>query len=167
MAITSPIAGAYTSTWNGSALAYTRQGFRLSFTHKAERIEESDIYGLSLIEIIYRGAQMTVDAIFRVYSLATRGALMPWAATFGQTYAAASPISQLATVLNKSLVLTVVASTPAASGLGPTTLTANPTVLSPDQNFELVFNSTIREVPLRWDCLTSDNAGTGSMFTTT
>lgn len=170
MAITAPIAGAYTGTLNPAAagavaLNYTRQGFNLNFTQKGERVEESDLYGLSLIEIVYRGAQMTVDTICKVYAAVTRDALFPWAGAFGRVYNAANPISALASVLPDALVFTAVANTPAASS--PATLTCPAVSLSPDQNFNIILNSVVREVPLRWDVLLSDTAAVGSLFTTT
>ena len=171
MAITAPVAGAYTGTLNQNgagalALNYTRQGFNLNFAIKAERVEESDIYGLSLIDIIFRGCQLSIDTICRVYSSVTRNALMPWTGTFGRVYDAANPIAQLASVRNDTLVLTAVAATPAATA-GPATFTATGVTISPDNNLQIVLNSTLREVPLRWDVLLKDSGGTGSLFSTT
>jgi hypothetical protein len=169
MSITAPIAGAYTGSYAAAALGYTRSGYNLNFVTKAERLEETDIYGQSLICLVDRGMQMTIDTICKIYSTATIRALFPWVAgTFGRVYAAANPISQIAAAAGgaDSLVLTVVANTPAATGAGPTTLTAA-TILASDQNLQLVLSSVIREVPLRWDVFLSDSAGVGSLFTTT
>lgn len=169
MGITAPIAGAYTATLNPKAagavaLAYTRQGYNLNLTQKGERIEETDVYGLSLIDIVNRGCQATIDTICKVYAAATRDALFPWTATFGRVYAAATPIAQLASISPDVLILTSVANTPSAAA--PATLTAN-VKLSPDNNLALVFSSVVREVPLKWDLLLIDTAGTGTIFTTT
>lgn len=108
---------------------------------------------------------MTIETECRVYSTATKAALWVWASTFGNTYAAATPIAQLASGLSASLVLTTVANTSAATN--PASLTASKSILSPDQNFQVIFNSVDRTVPLRWDVLTTDSAGTGSLFATT
>ena len=166
MAITAPIAGAYTGVHNSNALNYTRQGYNLNFVQKGERIEETDLYGLSLIEIIGRGSQMTIDTICKIYSSSTYGALWPWGTfTAGGVYAAATPISRLASSVAASLVLTAVANTPAAAT--PATMTASKSIISPDQNLQLIFNSVHREVPLRFDVLLTDTTGTGSLFTMT
>jgi hypothetical protein len=171
MAITAPIAGAYVGTYdrNGAGalpLAYTRTGYNLNFTQKAERVEETDIYGLNLIEMIYRGANLTIDTICKVYSSVTRGAFWPWMTTVGQVYNAAFPISQLGSAINNILLLTAVANTPAAVAQSPLTCTAN-VIISPDNNLQIVFNSTLREVPLKFDVLLRDSGGTGSLFTMT
>src|ERR1051326_5212118 len=114
MGIVAPIAGAYTGTYNRSAagaaaLNYTRSGFNINFTQKGERIEETDLYGLSLIDIVYRGSQASIDMICKVYSTTTVGAMFPWAlATLGSVYTAAFPIAQLANTGPDSLVLTSV-----------------------------------------------------------
>ena len=167
MAITAPLAGAYTTLYGGNALGYTRQGFNLNFVQKGERIEETDLYGLSLIEIIGRGSQMTIDTICKLWFSSTYGALWPWASTFGNVYTAAAPISRQASSIGGAIVMTVVANTPAAVAASPTSLTATKSILSPDQNLQVIFNSVHREVPLRWDVLTIDTTGTGSLFSTT
>lgn len=167
MAIVAPIAGAYTSTYDSLPMAYTRQGYNLNFSQKGERIEESDLYGNCLLDIIYRGAQMSIDAVFRVYSDAVVNAIWPWASSFGSVYSAAYPVSQLASDAGGTFVLTAVLGTPAALGPGPNTLTTDPTILAPDQNTQLIFSSVCRDVPIRFDVLLSDNSGTGSLFVAT
>lgn len=169
MAITSPIAGAYTGVHNSIPLLYTRQGYNLHFTHKAERIEETDLYGLSLIELIYRGAQLTIDTICKVYGANSVGALSPWmlGLALGNVYTAGLPISQLGSAAARPLVLTAVPFTPAAVAAAPATLTVAKSIISPDQDFTLIFNSVLREVPLRWDALLVDTVGTGSVFVVT
>lgn len=170
MGITAPIAGAYTGTLNpagagATALNYTRQGFNLNFTQKGEKLEESDLFGMTLIEVVGRGSQMTIDCICKVYAAITRDALFPWAGAFGRVYNAALPIAGLASVAPDALIFTSVANTPAASS--PATLTAPCVTLSPDNNLQIVLNSTIREVPLRWDVIMTETAAVGSLFTTT
>ncbi len=125
------------------------------------------MYGLCLIDIVGRGAQMTIDTICKVYAAVTRDALFPWsgATGFGRVYNAANPIGKLASGSVDALVFTAVANTSAASS--PASLTAPSVKLSPDNNLAIVLNSTIREVPLRWDVLVTDSAAVGSLFTTT
>ena len=172
MGIVAPIAGAYTGTLNpagagASALNYTRQGFNLNFTQKGEKLEESDIFGMSLIEIVGRGCQMTIDCVCKIYAAVTRDALFPWSGPtgFGRVYNAANPIGKLASSALDALIFTSVAGTSAAAS--PATLTAPSVKLSPDNNSAIILNSTIRDVPLRWDVLLTDSAGVGSLFVTT
>lgn len=165
MAITAPIAGAYTTTWAGAALNYTRQGFNLNYTIKAEKLEETDIYGLSLIEMVYRGAQLIIDCICKVYGAGPTGVLAAFVTTFGQVWNPTNPIGMLATTKAGSLVMTAVASTSAAAS--PATLTCLKSIVSPDNNFQIVFNSVIREVPLKFEILTHEPTTSGTLFSTT
>ena len=71
----------------------------------------------------------------------------------------------LGTAKAQALVLTAVANTPAATS--PATLTATKSIISPDNNFQLIFNSTLREVPLKWDVFLVDTGGTGSLVSLT
>jgi hypothetical protein len=165
MAITAPIAGAYTGTWNGTAVNYTRQGWNIHFTLKGERIEETDLYGLSLIDICYRGASLTIDCIGKIYGSGTTLPVAAWVSSFGQVYNATFTIGQLASGAVKPLVLTAVSGTPAASS--PATFTAAYTMPSPDNDFTYLFDSRAREAPLKFDVLVKDTAGTGTLFTLT
>lgn len=169
MGIAAPIAGAYVGTYNRSsagfaALNYTRNGFTLGFSQKGERVEETDLYARCLIDIIYLGAQLTIECIGKVYGAGVTGPLWPWAAPFGTVYNSGSGLSQLANTSPDTLLLTAVANTPAASS--PATLTSN-VIISPDSQQQISLNSTLREVPLRFDALLQDSAGTGTLFTTT
>lgn len=169
MSLTTPVAGAYTSVYNSLPLAYTRQGYNLNFSQKGERIEESDLYGKCLLEIIGQGAQLSIDATFMVYSAAVVGAMWPWigGGSFGTVYTPLYPISGQATQNGHAFVLTAVAGTPVANGPGPQTVTANPAIIAPDQNTQLTFGSMARMVPLRFDVMISDSGGTGSLLTVT
>ncbi len=170
MAIVAPIAGAYTATYNrkgagAAALNYTRQGFNLNFTQKGERIEETDLYALTLIDIVGRGAGLTIDTICKVYSTAVTGALWPWATPLGTVYTGALPLATLASTTPDVIIFTAVAGTPAAAS--PATLTSKVT-LSPDNANSFKLDSTLREVPLRCDSLLIDSpTGTGTLFTAT
>jgi hypothetical protein len=115
--------------------------------------------------MVGRGAQMTIDGMFKIYALAA-ACYFPFAGnTFGKVYDGNNPIGTLASTKGVPLVLTAVANTPAASS--PATLTAAKAIISPDQNLQMVFNSTLREVPLRWDILLQDVTAVGSLVVLT
>ncbi len=162
MAIVAPIAGAYTGTYSGNPLNYTQRGYTLHFTQHGQKINETDLYGRSLVEIVYLGASMTIETVCKVYGSAVVSALWGWESTFGNVYSGLFPISSLASQQGAPLVLTSVAGTPAASS--PATFTAGLCIVSPDQDLSLVFNSESRDVPLRFDVLLVDVASTGSLF---
>ena len=167
MSIVAVVAGAYTGTYNSNPLAYTRRGWNVNFAQKVERIEESDLYGETLIDEVYRGGTITIDTICRVYSTNVTAALQPWGGAVGQVYTSARPIGQLASAQNagagNALVLTVVSSTPAVGNIN--TLTAK-VIIAADQ-LQIMLNSQARDVPVRFDVLLSDNTGTGTLLTLT
>lgn len=80
------------------------------------------------------------------------GAIFPWNTTFGTQ----STIARLASNLAMSMVLTAVAGTPAASS--PASLTAPRTIIEPGFNIGLLFNSKLRQVPVRFVNLPNDSA---------
>lgn len=164
MAISAVVAGAYTGTFSGSPLNYTRRGYNLNFAQKYEQINETDLYGEMLVDAVYRGGALSIDTICRVYSSITNSALTPWAAVWGRVYSSLFPIGSVASITGQQpLVLTAVANTPAALA-GPVTLTAK-VVIAADQ-LQMVFNSQARDVPLRFDVYVQDNSGVGTLFTT-
>lgn len=175
MTIATPIAGAYTSTFNrqnvgANAMGYTKQGFNLSFTQKGKRVEESDLYGMSLVAIIGRGCQATLDATFKIWSSTLLGSMFRWSTTgaLGSVYGVANPIGAVAGSNSAPdvIILTAVANTPAAVAAAPATLTAN-VVVSPDNNMQLIFNSDERDVPIKFDLLLNDASGVGTLCTVT
>jgi hypothetical protein len=160
------VAGAYTVSYNAVAAGISRAGWELEITIKQEMIEETDLYGLTLIDTIYRGANFAIQTELMEYKAGSITCFTnPATGTIGQILSAASPIARLGSGNAKALVLTAVASTPAAAA--PATLTASLANLAPDYPVKLLFNSTLRKIPLRMIMLPSDSTGTLSAFTTT
>ena len=85
-----------------------------------------------------------------------------YATTYDST---AAPIGRLLSDIAKSLVWTAAANTPAAAA--PATVTASKSVLAPNNNGRLLFNSKLRQVPVRLLALPSVSSGTVTWFTTT
>src|SRR5688500_2300542 len=122
MAITQVIAGAYTATYNSNAQSQTTNGFELELNTHAEVINETDLYGESVVDMVHRGASAVVTYESLVYNVTnTVPAFYPWG-SMGVIATTAAPIGRLGTNVASSLVLTAVANTPAAST--PATLTA-------------------------------------------
>ena len=151
MAIATFVGGAYTGTLGGSALGLTEQGFTLIFVPKAERIEESDGYGLTLLDYFFRGVDVSTVFDGLEYKSGTITSAWPWGSlgTMGV-------IARLASSIAGSMVLTAVAGTPAASS--PASLTASRTIIEPGHNVNILFNSKLRKVPIRFVNLPSDSA---------
>lgn len=165
------MAGAYTSTYGGNALNYTKSGYNIHATVKAEKVEETDQGGLTLLDYIYRGAQVSIDAIFKVFTAFSAGGtgFVPWqwGATLGNVYSSSNPIGRLASASAAALILTAVTGTPAAGAGLMATLTAALAIVSPDNDMTLVLNSIGRDVPLKWDVLLKDTTGTGQLIVVT
>lgn len=165
MAIEQVIAGHYTGTWNSIGLGYTREGYALHFMTHAEKIDQTDAYGRTLIDLIYQGGDISVVTECRIYKTGTTVPFWPWAATLGGIYSATAPMGVRGTDIAKSLVLTAVANTPAATS--PATATGSLAILSPENDLSLIFNSQARSVPIRWDLLPTDSTGTGTKLVLT
>ena len=164
MAIETPIAGAYTTTWNAVAIGFTEDGFNLSMEAKAELVNNTDLYGDTIIDLIYRGGNCYLDTVAKIYKAGSTGPWWPYGA-LGTIATSAAPIGRLGSAIAQALVLTAVAATPAAAT--PATLTASKAILPPDNQLSLTFTSKLRKVPLRWLALPSESTGTITVFATT
>lgn len=158
MAIETVVAGAYTGTWNSIAIGMTRNGFTLSAEGKQEVINQTDLYGDTIIDLVYRGRDTYLEWVAKVWRNASPTLWWPWGATIGTIWTVAAPIARLGSAVAQSLVLTAVANTPAASK--PATLTASKAILAPGFNASLLFDSRCRDVPLRMLALPTDDAVT-------
>lgn len=154
------IAGHYVGTYNSVGLGYTKEGYALHFTTHAEKIDQTDAFGRTLIDLIYQGADISVVTEARLYKAGTTVPFWPWISSFGAIYSAASPMSRRGTDTASALVLTAVANTPAASS--PATATGALAILSPENDQAIIFSSQARSVPLKWDLLPSESGGTAT-----
>lgn len=160
------IAGRYSATYNAVNVGITRQGYTLEITPKEEMINETDAYGLSTIDWIIRGGDCFLQYVSREYMAGSLAPLVRnFTGTLGGMQAAASPVGRLASNVAQSMVLTAAAGTPAAAA--PATLTALLSLLAPGYNTQILFDSRLREVPVRLQLLPNDVTGTLSWFTTT
>jgi hypothetical protein len=156
LAIGTFIGGRYSSTLGGGDFGLTEQGYQLVIVGHAEKIQQSDAYGDSLLDWFMRGCDVSVIADSLEYK-GSMGASGPHAATwpYGTTFGAHGVIGRLASNVALSLVMSATASTPAATT--PASLTAARTMLEPGFNVALLFNSRLRKVPARFACLPSDS----------
>jgi hypothetical protein len=162
------IAGAYNGTHDAAPLGMTQTGYELQVDLKAQMINETDLYGLSLIDFVQRGADCFMQTQFREWKAGPIAAA--WGAiggALGVLSTVAAPPGRLGTGLAKTLALAAVAGTPAATS--PATLNASGAVLAPNFNVNSVFDSRLRELPIRFALLpyTSSPSTTIVFFTTT
>jgi hypothetical protein len=164
MALDTFIAGRYTGTYNAVDVGITDQGYELEQTSSQEAIEESDAYGASFIDGIYRGGNVYLQFLCKAYKAGSIAPFWPWG-SLGVMATAAAPIGRLASAVAKATVLTAVANTPAAAA--PASLTASLSILAANSPAKLLFNSKLRQVPVRLQFIPSVDTGTVTWFTTT
>lgn len=139
------IAGPYTGTYNAVDVGFTLDGFKYSNDYAAEMINQTDLFGEMLIDMIYRGGNARLSYTSRSYKAGSIGPFWPWGALYTM-FTTAAPIARTARSVAQAFVLTSVANTPAAAT--PATLTATKAILAPNTQGELLFDSKIRQVPV-------------------
>jgi len=165
-ALATLIDGHYTATYNSVAIGITEDGFDLIQALKEEVIDESDAFGGSLIDYIYRGGNVTIRCDSKEYKAGSMTPFWPWGGgTMGRMRNSSNPIGALAANVAAALVLTSTANTPAASA--PASLTGTYSIIAPGQQGTLKFTSRLRRVPIFQALLPYDSAGATLWFTTT
>ena len=144
------VAGRYTSTYNAVAMGMCKDGFELEQDFELDEISETDAWGGSVIDGIFRGGNSFVQFTCEEYAAGALGAFWPLGTLGTLVTPTTMPIGVLASTLAKALVLTAVTGTPAAgaTGLG-VTFTASNALLAKNFNGKLLLNSKLREVPVR------------------
>lgn len=159
------IAGPYTATYGAVDVGFTLDGYKMTQGWKAEMVDKTDLYGDTLIDMVMRGGDCRISYTSKTYKAGSTGPFWPWGA-LGVLFTAAAPLSRLARDVASAFVLTATANTPAAAT--PATLTASKTILAPNVDQMLLFDSKVREVPAVLQCLPYEGAtGTGQFFSTT
>lgn len=164
MALDTFVAGKYDGTYNAVAVGITDQGFELEQNSSAEMIEESDAYGGSLLDWVYRGGNVSLQFTGLAYKAGIITPFWPWG-SMGVMLTAAAPIGRLASAVASAVVLTATANTPAAAA--PATLTGSKSILAPNSPARLLYNSKLRKVPIRLSLLPTLDTGTVTWFTQT
>ena len=164
MALDTFIAGPYAGTYNAVAVGLTEDGYELSHAAKAEVIDESDAYGATTLDWVYRGGECFLQFTSKAYKAGSITPFWPWGA-LGVIHTTAAPISRLASDVAAAMVLTAAANTPAAAA--PATLTGSKSILAPNFDGKLLFHSKLRRVPVRLQLLPSLSSGTLLWWTQT
>lgn len=152
MAITAlvvPVSGAYVSTWNSFSLGVQDDdGYVLTGQWQGQEISQTDAYGLTLVEAIYRGVNWRLR--FRSLEFNKVGILALMQA-FGSSGAPSTTFTPILdnighrwSAFSQPLVLT--ASNPNPPTM-PQTLTALGAILAPQMNMEAMMTSKAREAP--------------------
>jgi hypothetical protein len=164
MALDTFIAGRYAGTYNAVDVGITDDGYTLQQELMQEVIDESDAFGGTMLDYIYRGGNAFMRFTSKAYKPGSVSPFWPFGA-LGVGMTTAAPIGRLASNIAAAMVLTAVANTPAAAA--PASLTASLAILAPNYSGELLYNSKLRKVPVRLQFLPSVSTGTLTWFTMT
>jgi hypothetical protein len=159
------VAGRYSTLFNGDDLGITRDGWRLAFQPKMRLIEKSDAYMDMLLDIINGGGNWSLQSD----SLEFKPGPVSTLTQFQDVLGSIGQLGTLGSVAGVPLVMTVTSGTSAQlNGSAINTLTAEMTILSPSMDLNLVFDSALREFPIRLQLLPSAfSGGTVKHFSTT
>ncbi len=152
MALDTFIAGRYAGTYNAVDVGITEQGYEIQQEAKAQAIEESDAYGQSIIDLVYRGGNVFLQFESKAYKAGSLTPFWPWG-----SLGVMGVIGRLASNVAAAMLLTATAGTPAAAA--PATLTGTSSILAPNNPARLLFNSVLRTVPVRLLVLPYDSGG--------
>jgi hypothetical protein len=141
------VAGGYTVTYNNLALGQAAQGYRLSHQF-FKRLITGDSMAEAPQDAVYRGAEMFLAANLIEYLAAgIATAIWPYGAYL--TQGVVGRLDDQSTLI-KQIVMTAVATTPAAAALGPASLTLPKCILAEGFPVELLMAPDLKEVPVRW-----------------
>jgi hypothetical protein len=166
MALNSFVTGPYTATFNSLDPGYTENGWDLSINFKRILIDKTDVYGDTVIDMIERGIEPFISAVFRQYGGAA-GTAAVTSAFYPGTVGVNQAVGVLSSTLVKTLVLTAIAGTTAATTnpatgateAGPSTLTSTGAIVVENANSTVNFGSVNRDVPVRFRLLPYSSSG--------
>jgi hypothetical protein len=141
------IAGRYSATFNAVDVGITEDGYELQFDTAWEMINQSDAYGDSIIDGIFRGGSVYLQYLGLAYKAGSITPFFPWGALGQMQVIGTTPIGRLASAVGSSMVLTSTAGTPAATS--PATATFLQSILAPNNPARLLYSSRLRKVPTR------------------
>lgn len=153
MAVTAlivPVSGPYTGTWNGQVLGTQNDdGFQLLGTYQGQEVNQSDAYGMTLVEAIYRGINWRMRFTGLEFNKAGILQLMQAFGSTGDPTTTITPtltnIGHRFSAFAQALVLTSILG--AYPPTMPQTLTALGAIVAPQSNFTYLMTSKYREAP--------------------
>jgi len=163
-----PISGPYLGTWQAFPFGtLDDDGYRISCVVQGQEINESDAYGMTLVEAIYRGQNWRVRinglewnktgqlTALQMFGSSQAGTTPPLAAATGLTPVLAN-IGDRWTKFCQPMVLTAILGNPPTT---PQSLTATNAGLAPQQETQWMKTSKLRNMPLEFVLLPYQLAG--------
>lgn len=152
------IAGPYNGTYNAEALGLTEDGFEIRLRAEKELINQTHLYGDSVIDAVYRGGNCLIAFVVSEFAkVQTLGALWPYGPANSSTTSAVTPAvgygflgtigrCDVGSSIYKAMVLTAVAGTTAAAS--PATMTASQVIKAEAQDTQYMLAPRHRKTPL-------------------
>ena len=160
-ALVLPVSGPYSCTWAGFALGVQNDdGFVLSGAYTGQEVNQSDAYGMTLVEAIWRGLNWRIR--FRGLEWNRPGILAAIQA-FGSTGDSSNTFTPLLDNIgdrysrysNPLTMASILPVQPQGAAFGSSGnpafingLTALSAIIAPQSNTEAMFTSKVREAPL-------------------
>ena len=150
--------GSYTVSYNAGDLGLVHRPSIVRASTHAIPITV-DLYGDAMVDAVYRARTMFVMCTFAEWNANLRSALNP----FGTAHGDIGLVGRLFSDIAAALVLTPVASTPAAT-LGTNTFTFSKAIVAPQNNIDYILGNVERNIPVMFLCLLFDATGTKRHF---
>lgn len=145
MALATVIAGAYTATYNSTAMGQQEDGFRIRMSIAKEEIR-SNTYGDSVIDAVYRGANVFLSGTFiERDSVLAKAAVSPFN-PYGAGMGIMGLVGRLDFGLTSPIVLTAISGLSATSSL--TSLTATNAIIDQNLSTEVSLANRASFLPL-------------------
>jgi hypothetical protein len=150
MGLVVPVSGPYVGVINAFPFGtLSDDGYELLCTIQGQEVNESDAYGMTLVEAVYRGQNWRL----RIRGLEWKSGLLATLQGFGSQVPLVSGvlaptlanIGDLFTRYPGVLVLTAILGSPPTV---PQTLTSQSTTVAPQQQSNFMMTSKVRELPL-------------------
>jgi hypothetical protein len=150
-ALVLPVSGPYTSTWFAKPLGVQGDdGYELACTVQGQEVNETDAYGMTLVEGIYRGQNWRLRNRGQEWN---RAGLLDSLQMFGQQ-GGTGTFSPILTNIGdrwskfcQALVLTATLANPPTT---PQSITATNAGIAPNSQTAFNLTSKLREMPLEW-----------------
>jgi hypothetical protein len=168
MALDTFIAGRYSGAYGPTGslvdVGLTGQGYEIQQDSELDDIGETDMFGMTVIDAIFRGGNCHIQFESLTYKAGSLTCYWPYGGALGGVGVLGTlwdttalnggiPPGQLASNIAMIFTLSPTTGTPAlptaAGGGFPKSLTANLALLAKNNNARLLFNSKLRTVPIR------------------
>lgn len=157
------VSGKYSVTWNGAYIGQLKNGFYIRNRLFAEPIS-GDSGGDSHQDFVDRGSNVYLQFTSLDWDLAVHDAAISifWPHS-ASGWGTAGTVGSLYSARAKSLVMTALTGTPAAT-VGPVSITVPQAVIAPGQDQELFFGNANRDVPILLQALPYVDGSSYSWF---